>query len=242
MIKMSFRYNSPVTINDENLTRILDFHLPVLLFFWQDFRHLAPVNDELLKIAREKAGKLLIAKINAAQNNDGSKYFHIDDTPLILGLKDGNELPRMVAHQQQVIRAYAQFVLDEGPLPEPISCNDPGQEIRLPAKPIESTDATFENLILQSEIPVLVDFWASWCAPCQILAPTLRQLAREFDGLIRIAKIDVDENPFYAGLYGVQHIPTLLLFSQGQIIDQFSGVNSLQQLRDSLNKHLSLLH
>lgn len=234
---MQFRHDSPVTINDRNIERIFEFQLPVMLFFWQNFLQLAPVNDELLRIAREKAGRLIVAKINASQNQDGSRIFNVEDTPLLFGLKDGFELPRFPAHQQEFIRAYASFVLNEGPLPPHGSLTN-APSLKTPAALTNLTDASFEQQILLSDMPVLVDFWASWCIPCHAISPLLRHLARELEGVIRVVRIDVDNNPHYAGIYDVQDIPTLILFNDSHPIARIKGVPSLPQLRQFIRKNL----
>ncbi len=92
------------------------------------------------------------------------------------------------------------------------------------AHPHDVTDATFEEEVLKSDIPVLVDFWAAWCGPCQMVAPIVEDLAEEYDGRIRVARVDVDSNPQAASAYGVRAIPTLLIFSGGSPVDQIVGV------------------
>ena len=90
-------------------------------------------------------------------------------------------------------------------------------------KYIEVTDASFENDVLQSDIPVLVDFWAVWCAPCRMIAPVVEELASEYEGKLKVAKVDVDHNPNVPTKYGIRSIPTLLLFKNGQVVDQMLG-------------------
>ncbi len=105
-------------------------------------------------------------------------------------------------------------------------------------KILEFTDAQFDADVLKSDTPVLVDFWATWCAPCIAIAPTLGQLADEYDGKIKIGKVNVDENPATPGQYGVRGIPTMILFKEGQIVDQLVGAVPKKQIENLLQKAL----
>ena len=91
------------------------------------------------------------------------------------------------------------------------------------AGPIAVSDETFEEEVIKSDIPVLVDFWADWCAPCKMIAPIVEQLATEYDGKVKFAKLDVDTNPGAATTYGVRSIPTLLIFKEGSPVGQVVG-------------------
>jgi thioredoxin 1 len=88
---------------------------------------------------------------------------------------------------------------------------------------LDVTDASFEKEVLKSDRPVLVDFWAEWCAPCRMLAPIVKEVAEEFAGELRVAKVDVDASPDTAARFGIRSIPTLLLFQQGRVVDQLVG-------------------
>jgi thioredoxin 1 len=90
-------------------------------------------------------------------------------------------------------------------------------------KPVTITDQNFEEEVSKSNIPVLIDFWAVWCGPCRAIAPIVEQLAAEYDGKLKIGKLDVDENPDTAVKYGVRSIPTLLIFKNGQLVDTIIG-------------------
>ncbi len=103
-------------------------------------------------------------------------------------------------------------------------------------KPIPVSDKTFDQEVLKSQTPVLVDFWATWCGPCKMIAPVLEQIATEKDGALKIAKLDVDENPDTAMKYGVQSIPTLLVFKGGQEVSRIVGYHSKAQLVQKLDK------
>ena len=103
------------------------------------------------------------------------------------------------------------------------------------AKPLEITDANFEEVVLKSDKPVLVDFWAEWCGPCKMIAPVVEELANDYDGKAVIAKLDVDTNPGVSAKYGIRSIPTLLVFKDGKIVDKQVGAASKNQLADKLN-------
>lgn len=100
------------------------------------------------------------------------------------------------------------------------------------------TDATFETMVLKSEVPALVDFWASWCAPCRAIAPIVDEMAQEYSGKIRVAKMNVDDNPATPGRYGVRGIPTLILFKGGKIVDQLVGAVPKNQIKELIEKAL----
>lgn len=103
---------------------------------------------------------------------------------------------------------------------------------------VHLSDSSFEADVLKSGEPVLVDFWASWCGPCKAIAPTLEELADQFAGQVKIAKINVDENPATPSNYGVRGIPTLILFKDGEIVDQVVGAVPKGQLETLIKKAL----
>ncbi|MFN8442271.1 MAG: thioredoxin [Caldilineaceae bacterium] len=105
------------------------------------------------------------------------------------------------------------------------------------SKPVKVTDSTFENEVINSSSPVLVDFWAEWCGPCKMIAPVLDELAGELDGKLTIGKLDVDHNPDTAMAFGVMSIPTLLLFKDGKAVDRIVGFQPKAQLVKRLEMH-----
>ncbi len=104
------------------------------------------------------------------------------------------------------------------------------------SKPIHVSDADFEQNVIKSDIPVLVDFWAVWCGPCKMIAPVLEELAPTYAGKLTIAKLDVDNNPQTAAKFQIRSIPTLLVFKNGQVVDQVVGYQSKDALKARLDK------
>ena len=106
------------------------------------------------------------------------------------------------------------------------------------SKPVIIGDNNFEQVVLQAKTPVLLDFWAAWCAPCLMVAPVVEELAKEYEGTISFGKVDVDQNPQIASKYGIMSIPTLVLFKDGKPISNIVGFRPKAQLKQSLDAAL----
>ncbi len=103
---------------------------------------------------------------------------------------------------------------------------------------IELTEANFEKEVLESTLPVLVDFWAPWCGPCKMVAPIVKELAEEYSGRLKVGKLNTDDNPTLAERYGIRGIPTLIIFKNGKVVEQLVGALPKSQLQKIINKHL----
>ena len=101
---------------------------------------------------------------------------------------------------------------------------------------MEVTDATFEAEVLNSDIPVIIDFWAPWCGPCRAMGPVIDELASEFEGQVKIVKMNVDENSASPSKYGIRAIPTLIMFKDGEVVDQTTGAVSKSTIKDMIAK------
>lgn len=100
----------------------------------------------------------------------------------------------------------------------------------------EFTDANFQSEVIESDQPVLVDFWAPWCGPCRAVGPTIEELANQFDGTVKVGKLNIDENPQAPTGFNIQSIPTVLLLQEGKIIEMFIGVQSKNEYAQALQR------
>mgnify|MGYP000996796444 FL=1 len=106
-------------------------------------------------------------------------------------------------------------------------------------KVVTITDAEFESSVLQSDKPVILDFWAEWCQPCKMLSPTVEAIADEYEEKIKVGKLNVDDNPNVATKYGIRGIPTLLFFKGGEVVQQMVGVKSKTEIKKVIDENLS---
>ena len=224
------QYDSPITTNDQSIDRVLSAPLPVVLVATSGGLK-RRVQDHLFKLARAEAGKLLVVKIDLDDNPESARRFGLSAGG-VLSLRNGAEVARTEgAPQTQDVDAHADYVLGRGPKP-----SSEGEAVD--GKPLKVTDATFEREVIQSRVPVLVDFWAPWCGPCRMIAPVVEKLAAEYAGRLRVAKVNTDENPQWAARFGVQGIPTLLLVKGGQVVDRLVGAYPEPMLREAVERAL----
>jgi thioredoxin 1 len=231
-------FDSPIISNDQSLNRLLAAPIPILILFWDGKALPEALSQAMIDLAKKKAGELIIAKINWRDNPIAGSRFHLSEPVTLIGTREGDEVTRAANPAVAEISRHVDYLLGDGPPPvrkkETRSTHHAAPQNGA-GRPVAVTDAAFEQQVLKSPIPVLVDFWAPWCAPCRMVAPVLEQLAKEYTGRLRIAKLNVDENPHFAGRYGIQGIPTLLIFRNGTVVDRIIGAASKEHLRAKLD-------
>jgi len=100
------------------------------------------------------------------------------------------------------------------------------------------SDSNFRKEVLESRLPVVVDFWANWCGPCKMITPIVEELAKEYDGKVKIGKLDVDSNPHSASTYGIMSIPSLIFFKNGKVMDQVTGALNKASLKQKIEENI----
>jgi thioredoxin len=235
-------FDSPLNSNDQSFDRVLRVDIPVAVLFYPGMSD--PALDEALKQqARTNAGAVLYAKIRTDENPQLATRYSVR-APTLITFRDGAETGRVEQPSPDDLRAHTDYLLGRGPKPEERRYTPPRPTDQAPAgvrgdgAPLKVTDATFTRDVLQAQLPVMVDFWAPWCGPCRMIAPALEKLAGEYAGRVRIAKLNVDENPRTQAQYQVQGIPTLLLVKNGRVVDRIVGALPEGQLRTQVERLL----
>lgn len=219
--------NTPITTDDRGLKKVLGQKQPALLILFDGNDKNKPLDDALKREAKKRDGELLIVRVDVNDNPQTlAKYDHPDLpalftlTPAFFGrnIKSSTEGARPAD-----VRNHAAHLIEDKPLPEPkakhTSLSSKGK------KPVTLTNKNFKKEVLKSKQPVLVDFWAPWCGPCLNIAPFIEEMADTYKGQVKVGKLNTETNRRIASEFGIQSIPTFIMFQGGEAVARFSGAN-----------------
>jgi thioredoxin 1 len=236
-------FDTPIHINDQSLDRVLANPLPVLLFMAEG--PLGPaLQNALAEVARAEAGKLLVARLDSSLNPEAARRFNAQQGAHLVFWKAGAEEVHLAASLRSKSSPQAMRGADSRQKLRLNRISTPTPSLPTPSpngdsdRPFRVDERSFEREVLHSPDPVLVDFWAPWCGPCRMIAPVLDRLASEYSGRLRIAKLNVDENPRLASHYGVQGIPHLIIFKGGRPAERIVGAYPEPALRGFIERNI----
>lgn len=226
-------FDTPITTNDASYERVLAQGKPLLMYFYS--RSDDAIEQALTRLASAHAGDLLVVRVNATENPKAYDRAGKPSLPAIVTMHNGEIKSTAASASSADFEAHTNYVLGRG--------SKPAEAVRQAAPsasgvPIHVSEATFAQEVLQSDVPVLVDFWAPWCGPCHMVAPSLDKLAQQYAGRIKIAKVNVDENQPLSMRYQVSGIPQLLMFKGGREVGKLVGAHPLPNIEKLIQQTL----
>jgi thioredoxin 1 len=240
----------PIELTDATLDQVLNTTQPILILFTNGDGLRGDFRVAFNKAADENANKhVTFARLDPTRNPVAAARFGVGEKPVLVGLYCGEEIARrprpwgsdLPLALEVIHKAYTQ---SNPPAPAPLEDTAlAAAQNTIPVtydKPVHVTDATFETEVINSDLPVLVDFWAAWCGPCRQIAPALEKLAAEFAGQIKIAKVNVDENQGLAQAFRVTSIPNLMIVKNKTMIFNQPGALPETALRDLIQQAITL--
>jgi len=213
---------------------------PVLLMLTRGTTLATDVNKALEQA--EKDG-VKVVKIDVTKNPEFESEFKVGKHPVLVTFHCGEVISRRSrpwAHDVEDIAKKAKTLIPVTTTQDTEGEEESMSNAIIQDAPVHVTDASFEEVVLKSELPVLIDFWAEWCGPCRMVAPILDKLAKEFAGQVRIAKVDVDQNQMLAQQFQIQSIPTLMFVKEGKIVGRSAGAAPEPALRDVIQQLIDL--
>lgn len=237
---MAVAFDTPLISNDQSIDRVLAAGLPVLMVFL-DGPALPAFEQTLERLARETSGQALIVKIQVRDSPATTQRYQVVRPPAVIAVSGGSVLSKIEPASLRQVEEQMNYLLGKGPRPAapqpPVQTSEAGAGD--PAgHPLPVNDGSFDQLVMHSAQPVVVDFWAPWCGPCRMVEPTVEKLAREYAGKVRFYKMNVDENPRISSQFAIQSIPTMMVVKNGQIVDRWAGALPEPALRSRVEPQL----
>lgn len=224
-------FDTVLASSDLSLDRVLNAGLPVMLIFYdKDLPNdLRQAMDDL---ARQYAGKALIVTLARGDAVQAITRFGVRQLPALVTVRDGQTITRQENIRAFELKPHIAHAAGEGPLPVARAAEaGPQANSGSSQVPIHVNEAQFDSEVIQSERPVLIDFWAPWCGPCHMVAPTIEKLAREHSKVLKVVKVNVDENPGLASRYHAMSIPTMIVIKGGREVDRWVGAQPEEAIR-----------
>jgi thioredoxin len=232
----------PLILTDENLDSVLMGDKPVMILISGE-----GIRGDITTAFKKAAGepsKFIFAQLDPKANPQAAERFGASGKPLLIGWYCGDtvvrrsrpwgsDMPLALEQMQNKVAEMNPTALEAEPVEEPTKAV-------VDTRPVIVTDQTFQKEVIDYHLPVVVDFWAEWCGPCRMVAPILDKLAKEFAGKIRIAKVDVDQNPGLSQTFRIQSIPTLMMVKNRTIVFSQPGALPEPTLRDLVQQLIKL--
>lgn len=229
--------DTPITTDDHSLERVLAQQLPIALLLYNG-KLSQSLDDALRSAAREHRGELLVVRVDTNQNPDTRERYKYLAAPALLTITPGTSIKSEAGRVEAAdVAAHIDHLLYDKPLPkaartESHTAHEESRRTAYSDQPVAVSDPTFNHEVLESDLPVLVDFWAAWCAPCLSIAPFIDQIAKQYAGRVKVVKLDTEHNPITAQRFGIHAIPTFIMFKNGREFHRLSGANpaAIQQV------------
>lgn len=217
-------FDAVLVSNDMSLDRVLNAGLPVAMLFHEGTLP-ADLRQTMDDLAKHYAGNVLLVTLARTDAPQAVSRFGVRRFPTLVIAREGKTVTSQENVKAGDLKPHIAYLLGEGPRPASRAAEPPPRDDKhaSAAVPVAVGEANFDREVLQSSRPVLIDFWAPWCAPCRMVAPALERLARDEAKALKVVKVNVDENPGLAGRYGAMSIPTMIVIKGGREVDRWVG-------------------